>query len=234
MTRYLLASLSVFLLCASASAQPVPWNVDENHSRVGFTAKHLGFSKVRGEFKKFTAKAVADAKTGKLVELEAEVDAKSIDTGIEKRDAHLRADDFFAADRYPKLKLVVKDIKWRGKAFTATTTLTIRDVTKDIKFEGQLQGPQTLNLGQGSHLRAAYHATGKINRKDFNLKFAGVAEGVALVADEVEIDIDAELSAPLAVKDTAATAAPAKETKDVPTPATRPAPAKPGSAPPPN
>jgi polyisoprenoid-binding protein YceI len=202
MPRYALVSLGLLLFCGSTAAAqpapPVPWNVDVNHSRVGFTAKHLGFAKVLGQFKLFSAKVLADAKTAKIVELEAEADAKSIDTGIDKRDAHLRSDDFLGADQYPKLKLVVKNVQWRGKNFTATGALTIRDVTKNVKFQGEMQGPQVVNLGQGQHLRAAYHASTKINRKDFNLKFAGVAEGVALVGDEVELEFDAEISAPLA------------------------------------
>jgi polyisoprenoid-binding protein YceI len=210
MTKYALASLAFLLFCAPAAAQPVPWNVDANHSRIAFTAKHLGFAKVHGEFKQFSAKVIADAKTGKIVELEAEADAKSVDTGVEKRDAHLRSDDFFGADQFPKLKLVVKSVQWRGKTFTTTAALTIRDVTKNVKFQGELQGPQVLNLGQGAHMRAAYQASGKINRKDFNLKFAGVAEGIALVGDEVEIEFEVEMSAPLAVKDAATPASPTK------------------------
>jgi polyisoprenoid-binding protein YceI len=223
MPRYAFVSLSALLLCGSAAAQPVPWSVDANHSRIGFTAKHLGFAKVHGEFKVFSAKVLADAKTAKITELEAEAEAKSVDTGVEKRDAHLRSDDFFGADQYPKLKLVVKNLQWRGKTFTATGALTIRDVTKNVKFQGELRGPQTLNLGQGPHMRAAYHASSKINRKDFNLKFAGVAEGVALVSDDVVIEFEVEISAPLA----AATAA--KPAAGTTTPPAVPAPPKPGA-----
>jgi polyisoprenoid-binding protein YceI len=229
MPRLALVSLGVLLFCGSAAAQPAPWNVDANHSHVGFTAKHLGFAKVRGEFRVFSAKVVADAKTGKIVELEAEADAKSVDTGVDKRDAHLRSDDFFAADQYPKLKLAVKSVQWHGKNFTATGALTIRDVTKNVKFQGAMQGPQVVNLGQGPHMRAAYQASTKVNRKEFNLKFAGVAEGVALVSDEVSIEFEAEISAPLATpapaKPSAATAAP---------PGAVPAPAKPSAGPTPS
>jgi polyisoprenoid-binding protein YceI len=223
MPRYSLVSLGVLLLCSSAAAQPVPWSVDANHSRIGFNVKHLGFAKVHGDFKVFSAKLVADAKTAKITELEAEADAKSVDTGIEKRDAHLRSDDFFGADQYPKLKLVVKNVQWRGKSFTATGALTIRDVTKNVKFQGEMQGPQVVNLGQGPHMRAAYHASTKINRKDFNLKFAGVAEGVALVGDDVAIEFETEISAPVAA------AAPAKPAAGTTTPPAVPAPPKPGA-----
>jgi len=223
MRRYALVSLGVLLFCGSAAAQPVPWNVDPAHSSIGFTVKHLAFAKVHGEFKVFSAKVLADAKTAKITNLEAEADAKSVDTGVEKRDTHLRSDDFFGADQYPKLKLVVKSLQWHGKSFTATGALTIRDVTKNVKFQGEMQGPQVINLGQGPHMRAAYHATTKINRKEFGLKFAGVAEGIALVGDEVTIEIETEISAPLAE------AAPAKPNAGTTGAPATPAPVKPNA-----
>src|SRR5205823_2728 len=99
---------------ARAYAEPVEWHVDDAHSSIGFTARHLGFSKVHGLFKKFSAKVEADAKTAKITKLEATAEAKSIDTGVEKRDNHLRSDDFFAADKYPELKMVLKNISWKG------------------------------------------------------------------------------------------------------------------------
>ena len=196
MPRTLLALSATLLFASAAQAQPSEWTLDPSHSQIGFTARHLGFAKVRGEFKTFTAKVQADAKTGKITALEAEADAKTVDTGIEKRDNHLRSDDFFNAEKYPKLKLLLKNIQWKGKKFTATIALTMRDVTKDVKFAGELLGVETVNFGQGPQLRAAYEATDKINRKEFGLKFAGVAEGVSLVADEVEIELAAEISMP--------------------------------------
>jgi polyisoprenoid-binding protein YceI len=193
-----LASLTLLLATSAGSvhAQAAAWTLDPNHTHVGFTARHLGFAKVRGELKKFSATLEADAKTGKLTKLEAEADAKSVDTGVEKRDEDLRSDHFFAADKYPKLKLSLKSIKWKGNAFTATVALTIRDVTKDVKFEGELLGVQRVNFGKGPQLRAAYEAHAKIDRKAFNLKFAGLAEGIAIVSDEVEIDLELEMSMP--------------------------------------
>lgn len=190
-----LLTTAAFLLCAAvAQAQPVDWNLDPAHSHIGFTAKHLVFAKVRGEFQKFSAKAQADAKTAKLTALSAEAETKSVSTDNQKRDDHLRSDDFFNAAQFPTLKLVLKSIKWKGKKFTATIALTLRDITKDVKFEGELLGVQTVNFGTGAHQRAAYEAHATINRKDFGLKFNGLAEGIAMVGDQVEIDIETELT----------------------------------------
>jgi polyisoprenoid-binding protein YceI len=197
MTRSLLLAAAMLLFAAGAHAQPTPWTLDPVHSRIGFTARHLGFAKVKGEFKKFSAPVLeADAKTGKITKLEAEVDTTSITTGVEKRDAHLRADDFFAADKFPKAKLVLKSVKWAGKKLNAVVSLTVRDVTKDVKLTGELLGMTTVNFGQGPQLRAGYEATGKINRKEFGLKFGGLAEGVSVVGDDVELNLELEMSAP--------------------------------------
>jgi polyisoprenoid-binding protein YceI len=193
-TLSLLVSLVLLPFASSAEAQAVDWNVDVAHSRVAFTARHLGFSKVTGEFKKFGATIKADAKTAKVEALEATAEAGSVNTGIEKRDNHLRSDDFFNAAEYPQLKLKLKSIKWSGTKFTAKADLTIRDITKEVTFKGELLGVKTVNFGQGAHQRAGYEATATINRKDFGLKYSGVAEGLAIVGDEIEIELTLEIS----------------------------------------
>jgi polyisoprenoid-binding protein YceI len=179
---------------AKAGDKTVEWALDTGHSQIGFTAKHLGFSKVSGTFKKVNATIKGDPKTGKISSLEATADTASIDTGIEKRDAHLRSDDFFNAEKYPQLKFVMKSIKWTGDKFTAKTDLTIRDVTKEVVFTGDLLGAHLVNFGQGPQMRAAYEATSTINRKDFGLKWSAVTEGLAIVGDQVKIDFATELS----------------------------------------
>jgi polyisoprenoid-binding protein YceI len=189
----------VFALCSLAGlahAETLDWKVDNNHSRVGFMVRHLGISKVRGEFKDYSANIKAD-KDGKITELEASAKTASIDTGIKKRDTHLKSDDFFNADKYPEIKLKMKSIKWKDKTFTADVDVTIRDVTKTIKFSGELLGTQKVNFG-AMQQRAAYTATGKLNRKDFGLKWNQMTEGVVIVADEINIEIESEIYAPLA------------------------------------
>lgn len=195
MRTLVLGSLLVLSFTTAALAQSTPWSADPAHTSVDFTARHLGFAKVRGEFKTFSAQVEADQK-GKITKLTAEADAKSVDTGVGKRDDHLRSDDFFNAAKYPKLKLELKSIKWKGDKFTAVVALTIRDVTKDVTFTGELLGVRTVNFGNGAHQRAAYEAHATINRKEFGLKFAGVAEGISIVGDEIEIELQLEIASP--------------------------------------
>jgi polyisoprenoid-binding protein YceI len=72
--------------------------------------------------------------------------------------------------------------------------LTIRDVTKTVTFKGELLGIHEVNFGQGKHMRAGYEATAKINRKDFGLDFNGLAEGLSIASDEIEINLGLEMS----------------------------------------
>jgi polyisoprenoid-binding protein YceI len=195
---------------AAANDKNVEWSIDAGHSHIGFVAKHLGFTKVNGQFKKFSGKVFADPKTGKIANFEAEADTASIDTGIEKRDTHLKSDDFFNAEKYPQLKLKLKSIKWNANKFTAKADLTIRDVTKEIPFKGELLGVHMVNFGQGPQQRAGYTATGTISRKEFGLKYAAITEGLSVVGDAVDINLDAEtVYVPPAPPATAAVVAPA-------------------------
>ncbi len=200
MTQRLFVLLALSLFATGAQAQASAWNLDPAHSHIGFTARHLAFAKVHGEFTKFSAKLEADSKTGKLTKLEAEAEAKSIDTGVEKRDNDLRSDNFLAADKFPTLKLVLKSIKWKGNAFTATVALTIHGTTKNVKFEGELEGMHTVDFGHGPQRRAGYEAHAKINRKDFGLTFSGLIEGIAIVSDQVELNLEAEIWQPAPTK----------------------------------
>jgi polyisoprenoid-binding protein YceI len=194
---------------ATGSDKSVEWSVDPAHSHIGFSTKHLGFSKVSGQFKKFAATIKADPKTAKISALEATAETGSIDTGIEKRDTHLKSDDFFAAEKFPQLKLVLKKINWTGNKFTATADLTIRDVTKPVTFKGELLGTHLVNFGQGPQQRAGYEAMTTINRKDFGLKWSALTEGVAVVADNVDLDLAIEMNYVAPGATAAATPAPA-------------------------
>ncbi|MGD8860543.1 MAG: YceI family protein [Myxococcales bacterium] len=190
----LLAAAFALLAAPPALAQEKPWSLDPNHSHIGFTARHLAFAKVRGEFTQFSAEVKADRETGRITELRAVAKAASVDTGNAKRDKHLRSPDFFDAKNHPEIRLKMETIRWKGNDFTATVALTMRGVTKKVKFEGELLGIRTVDFGNGPHRRAAYEARAEIDRHDFGLNFNGLAEGISIVGDKVEIDLEVELS----------------------------------------
>jgi polyisoprenoid-binding protein YceI len=173
------------------------WTIDPAHSTIGFSVRHLGITNVHGTFHEFAANVRADPTSGRVTALDATAKAASVDTGIDKRDEHLRSDDFFNAAKYPTLAVKLKSLQWNGNQLTGVADLTIRDTTKSVPFSGELLGVQKVNFGTGNQLRAGYQLTAKINRQEFGLKFNGLAEGVKMVSDEVTILIEAEIFRPL-------------------------------------
>ncbi|MDD5309826.1 MAG: YceI family protein [Deltaproteobacteria bacterium] len=186
-------AIAALLVAFGALAGNVEWQYDAAHSRVGFSVRHLGISKVGGEFKSVKAKVVADVDTGRVASIEATVDVASINTGVEARDNHLRSPDFFDVARFPQLTVKADRIAWNGNRLSGTAQMTIKGVTRSVPFEGEYLGVQKANFGQGAQLRAGYSMTATINRKDFGLGFNAIVEGTAVVSDQVAITVDVEL-----------------------------------------
>lgn len=168
------------------------WNVDKAHSEMLFKVKHMVISTVSGKFSDFDGYVETDGDdftTGKGV---FEVKTASVDTNIPDRDNHLRSDDFFNAEKFPVMRFESTGIKKNSDTnYTVTGNLTIRDITKavdfDVEFGGIIKDPWGMS-------RAGFEATGKINRKEFGLKWSMLTETGGLVAgDEVKITVNVEL-----------------------------------------
>ncbi len=187
-------ALAVLILTATANAaNESEWQLDAAHSSVAFSVKHLGISKVTGSFKEFSGKILADDATGKITAIEGEVKVKSVNTGIDARDNHLKAADFFDAEKFPTMKLKTTSIVIKGSEITAVADLTIKNTTKSVTFKGEFLGARAVDMGQGKTMRAGYSVSTIINRQDFGLKFNKLAEGVSVVGDEVKITLEAEI-----------------------------------------
>jgi polyisoprenoid-binding protein YceI len=164
--------------------------LDGSHSEVGFSIKHMMISNVKGEFTKFDADIDFDIKTKKFNSLMAIVDATSIDTGIEKRDAHLRSADFFETNKYPNIKFEMTKYTADGDEGVMEGDLTIKDVTKKIKLKVSVNGIIKDHKG---NILAGFTIEGKINRKNFGLTWNKVLEfGGVAVGDDVKITIELE------------------------------------------
>lgn len=160
--------------------------LDKSHSSVTFKVKHMMISNVNGIFKDFDAVIGFDEKSKKLTKLEGTVQVASIDTGIEKRDNHLRSDDFFAADKHPTMTF--KMAKVTDDAVTGD--LTIRGITKTVSFDLDFGGVATDPWGNE---RMGFELSGKINRKEFGLTWNKALEtGGVLVGDTVKMTIAVE------------------------------------------
>lgn len=184
---------------ASSMASAADYSVDPTHSRVGFSIRHL-MTKVNGQFKDYSGSFEFDPKTLKFGDKASlQVKTSSIDTGIEKRDGHLKSADFFEVEKYPSMSMTAGKIKKKsGNKFEWTTDLTIRGVTKPVKLELEYLGAATDPWG---NKKIGFEAKGRINRKDFGLKWNQVLEaGGAMVGDDVDIvlEIQAAEAAPVA------------------------------------
>ncbi len=168
------------------------WKIDGMHSQIQFKVKHLVVTTVTGNFRTFDAtmeSSKGDFTDGKIT---FEADVNSINTGNDQRDGHLKGDDFFSAEKYPKLKFVSKSIqKIDNEHYKISGDLTIRDVTKPITLDAVYGGTVKNHYGKTV---AGFEITGKINRKDFGLKWHAATEaGQIVVSDEVRLDITVEM-----------------------------------------
>jgi polyisoprenoid-binding protein YceI len=167
------------------------FDIDPSHSTVEFKVRHLGFSKVTGRFTKFSG--TVDMQDDDLSTLSADVtiDASSITTGDEKRDQHLRSEDFFQVDEHPELSFRAENVKdASGDSFVIVGDLTMRGITERVEIEGDFLGTATDPWG-GS--RVGFQGSTKVNRKNFGLNWNQALEaGGFLVGDTVEIMLDVQ------------------------------------------
>lgn len=167
------------------------YSVDTAHSEIGFSVRHMMFAKVRGQFKTWTAALAYDAADPSKTSVRVQIDTASIDTREEKRDAHLRSDDFFSAGKFPKITFESKRIEKTGQGrYKLVGDLTIRDVTREVALDVEQTGGGKDPWG---NQRLGFSAKGTINRGDWGLKWNQALEaGGVLVSDKVDIEVEAQ------------------------------------------
>lgn len=168
------------------------FKIDAAHSEITFKVKHLMITNVTGSFTKFDASmesATADFSDAKIW---FEADTNSISTNNEQRDAHLKSDDFFSAEKFPTLSFKSTSfIHKEDSAYVLTGDLTIRGITKSVAFAVEYGGTATDPYGQ---VKSGFEISGKINRKDFDLTWAAITEaGGVVVSDEVKLLLSVQM-----------------------------------------
>lgn len=176
------------------------YEIDKNHTSLGFTAKHMVFTTVRGHFADYDGHLEVEDGDYTTAKGAFEVRVASIDSGNEKRDEHLRSADFFDVATYPTLSFVPTAVRALGNdRFAVTGDLTIREVTKPIELAVSVEG--RIPVDAWGKERVAISASGTLNRKDWGLNWNMALEtGGFLVSDDIKLEIEsafvAEVAAP--------------------------------------
>ena len=181
------------LLVQPALAAPTTWTIDNDHTLAQFKVQHLVIANVRGNFSKIQGTVILDEADLTKSKVDVTIDARSIDTNVEKRDNHLKSEDFLFVDKYPTITFKSKSIKQGPDGrLNVLGDLTIRGVTREVELF--VTGPTAAITDPWGNQRRGAQATTKINRKDFGLVWNKAMEtGGLVVGDDVEITIETEL-----------------------------------------
>ena len=168
------------------------YNIDSTHSEVQFKVKHLVISTVSGHFQKFEGSLISEKDDFSDAKISFNADVNSIDTNNEQRDGHLKSDDFFNAEKFPKVIFVGKELKKTGNnTFDLIGDFTIRDVTKTITLDTEYTG---LAIDPWGNTKIGFEITGKINRLEYGLKWNALTEaGGAVVSSDIKLELNIQL-----------------------------------------
>ena len=164
--------------------------LDQSHSHVSFSARHLMVTKVRGRFP-VTAGKLEIGEDPQQSSVVASIDVGAVDSGDPKRDEHLRSADFFDAEHYPTVEFRSTKVHDHGNGeFTLDGDLTVRDTTRPVTLQGEYLGAQDSPWGD---TRVGFSAETEISRKEWGLEWNVALEtGGVLVGDKIKLTIDAE------------------------------------------
>lgn len=191
MMKKLFILLTAALMAGQAYSQ-TQWVVDKAHSEIGFSVVHMVISEVQGLFTDYDATIYADKEDFSDIRAEVRIKAASISTGNERRDNHLRSDDFFAVEEYPEILFKSTSMSKTGEnTYKLSGDLTMRGVTRKVTFDVKLNGIIKDPYG---NTRAGFNLSSAVNRKDFGLTWNNTLEsGGVVVSDEVKIEVHTEL-----------------------------------------
>lgn len=182
---------AVALASSAAVSAPIPFSFDGAHTSAEFKVRHI-FTNVPGRFSQVEGKILLDEKNLANSSVEATIPAASIFTNNEKRDNHLRSEDFFWVEKHPNITFKSRKIvPGEGDAFQIVGDLTIRGVTKEVTLDAEKLG--VVDAGPMMGTRAGFEAKTTINRKDYGILWnMNLDKGGVVLADEVEIALNVE------------------------------------------
>jgi polyisoprenoid-binding protein YceI len=168
------------------------WHIDPSHSQIEFVVRHMMITNVRGTFKAFSGLLAIDERNPQASHVEATFDVATLETGDEKRNAHLRSADFFDVEKFPTMTFKSKRVEFPAPGsldnFKIIGDLTIRDVTREVVLEASNEGKNKNPWGMQVW---GFNAHLTINRKDWGLMWNVALEtGGLLVGEQVKINIE--------------------------------------------
>ena len=167
------------------------YNVDPDHSIVGFSVAHMVISRTTGRFTDYTGYIDMDPDGKTVKTIEAIIKTASVNTNHQKRDTHLRSPDFFNVEKYPTMTYKMTSYEKQGDMYVAHGDLTLLGVTKPVVLTGTFNG--VLPKDPGGNTRAGFTAEGKLNRKDFGMNWSKTLDnGGLVVGDEVTVRLEIE------------------------------------------
>jgi len=191
---YAAAALALLCLTAAAWAEPQTFELDKPHSLIGFSIRHF-FTKVEGRFQDFSGTIVMDQKNPAASSVSVSIVTASISTANDRRDTHLKSNDFFAADSFPALTFKSTRIEpGTGSKFKVYGDLTMRGITKPVVLDAELLGVGPIGMGgQAMGTKAGFEATTTVNRQDFHISWnKTLDQGGMMLGDDVAITLHVE------------------------------------------
>lgn len=169
------------------------WQIDKSHSAINFTINHF-FTPVDGSFDDYEAEVHFDPENLETSRIDVTIPVESVNTRNQRRDNHLRSEDFFNTSEWPAIRFVSHSIESRGdNQYVAIGELTIRDVTKEFELPFELLGVMEHPMRDNT-LVAGIVADAQLMRTDFGVGVGDWA-ATAVVGDRVNIRLNLELLA---------------------------------------
>jgi polyisoprenoid-binding protein YceI len=170
----------------------VRYELDQHHTHLGFTAKHLAVSVVRGRFNKFEGHFESPDDDYTKARGEVKVEVASLESRSDQRDTHLRSADFFDAEKYPYITFKLTGIEpVDDENFRVKGELTVKEITKPITLDATVEGRMPDPFGAKE--RVGISARGQLNRMDFGLNWDGLAGAVPFASHTIKLEVDAEI-----------------------------------------
>jgi len=187
----MLAALALLFIPSLAFAST--WNIDPDHSSIGFKVRHLMVSNVKGTFGKVQGVVNVDDQDVSRSHVNVTIDTASIETGVAKRDTHLRSPEFLDVAKFPTMTFASTRVEKNGtNGLKVTGNLTLHGVTRAVVLD--VEGPTGQSKDPWGNFRRGASANTTINRKDFGLTWNKALEtGGVVVGDDVNISIEVEM-----------------------------------------